>query len=160
MVAVGFPRNMLNFSKKGLNSMKELLQRVLSLILDLLFGKQLMISDQLSSYSGTLVASATKQLSEAGLALLPLLNGMSDEEKEYVAKVAFFKSVNTQELTLDEIIEFGEHLNEAVKLGITVQEQHMEFWSRFHDIVKVVTRQFTEITSRSAATALRTIIRV
>lgn len=106
------------------------------------------------------MASATKQLSEAGLALLPLLNGMSDEEKEYVAKVAFFKSVNTQELTLDEIIEFGEHLNEAVKLGITVQEQHMEFWSRFHDIVKVVTRQFTEITSRSAATALRTIIRV
>lgn len=147
--------------------MKDLLTLVLRIISEMLSGKTMNYSGSPMNSSvletdgiKTEVKSLLEQKAiEAGASLAKefssLFDGMSPEEQEYVKKVAFLKSVKTDELSADEIIELGTHLNEAASLGLVVQKQHMAFWNKFSEIVKSIGSGLINIGSRVVATTLR-----
>ena len=67
-----------------------------------------------------------------------LFDGKSEAEIAYIKHIAILKATKVEELSLDEVIELGEVLSEAARLGLEVSKEVNEFWEVVSDTTRAI----------------------
>lgn len=110
---------------------------------DLIKGAKEIAGDFVANKAGELVA-------EYG----DMLHGMSQDQKEYLYRMAILKSTPTSELTLKETIELGDELNKAAKLNLKITQEISNFWNKFFSVLMDIVQKFAEISVKVLAKIL------
>jgi hypothetical protein len=83
-----------------------------------------------------------------------MVSSLGPKEKELAGKIAIVKSTETDEMSLDEVMEYNDLLNECAKLNMEISEELSDFWGKIADLAKEASTKFVDITVKVASKAL------
>lgn len=83
-----------------------------------------------------------------------MLDSLDPKQKEYAIRMAYLKSVDPTQLSLEETIELGNAINEAARLRVEINEELNSFWSEVFDVVSEAAEKFAEVGVKVLSTTL------
>ena len=74
-----------------------------------------------------------------------MIDNLNPKQKEYVIRMAYLKSVDTSVLTLKELLELGDAINQAAALGVEINDELNSFWSEVFSCVEEAAGKFADV---------------